>query len=245
MKSQTPLLAASTLGTTCQGQSNRRAGREWWASGKKPPGYLAQTAQQDGYAGRLLFTIAGEAKWMSAGFHLTGNLRNVKEVRVNELFWVCLVMSVFFPPLTLNMTFTFEKFSEMFAKSIFLVVTAAYFNTVSGSLGSNCLLLKVILSVKLWHTNNDWFIAEPRGKESASIEMHHPWVTKSPLLKMWHWSLFLYRCCIHSSALGRLLQPRIPLPPCHPLIPLHTSINRRLQSAQSHIVLNAAVVQLQ
>jgi len=44
------------------------------------------TAQQDGYAGCLLFTIASEAKWMLAGFHLTGNLRNVREVRVNELF---------------------------------------------------------------------------------------------------------------------------------------------------------------
>lgn len=45
-----------------------------------------QTAQQDGYTGRLLFTIAGEAKWMLAEFHLTGNLRNVREVRVDELF---------------------------------------------------------------------------------------------------------------------------------------------------------------
>lgn len=40
---------------------------------------------------------------------------------------------------------------------------------------------------------------------------------------------------------------RLPpsLLPSHSLIPLHTSINRALQSAQSHTVLNAAVVQLQ
>lgn len=39
---------------------------------------LLKHARQDGYARRLLFTIAGEAKWMPAGFHLAGNLRNVR-----------------------------------------------------------------------------------------------------------------------------------------------------------------------
>ena len=96
MKPRLPPRLHPPLSTTCQGRSNRRAGWEWWARSEKPPGWLAHAAQQDGYAGCLLLTIAGEAKWMSAGFHLTGNLRNVREVTVNELFWICLVIS-FFP----------------------------------------------------------------------------------------------------------------------------------------------------
>lgn len=67
------------------------------------------------------------------------------------------------------------------------------------------------------------------------------------------------RCDICLSFIVHMLHPQFclwslcwPLPPTpnllrslHPLIPLHTSINRALQSARSHTVLNAAVVQLQ
>lgn len=60
---------------------------------KKPPGFLAETTQRDGYTGRLLFTIASEAKWMSAGFHLTGNLRNVS----GKNYFLSLRPNMFFP----------------------------------------------------------------------------------------------------------------------------------------------------
>lgn len=119
-----PLLTPSTPSSTRPGQSNRRAGSAWWARSEKPPGCLARTAQQDGYAGRLLFTIAGEAKWMSAGFHLTGNLRNVREVTVNELFWICLVMS-FFPLSDQRCFFLLEECGGMTKMSVY--VTVAYF----------------------------------------------------------------------------------------------------------------------
>lgn len=58
---------------------------------------------------------------------------------------------------------------------------------------------------------------------------------------------FLYADCFHSSAPGRSRPSGVSssLLPSHSLIPLHTSINRALQSAQSRAVLNTAVVQLQ
>lgn len=77
----------------------------------------------------------------------------------------------------------------------------------------------------------------------------------SALPKMWHLPLFY--CTQAVFTVPPLVV--LPIPPSHPaflrlppsllpsysLIPLHTSINRALQSAQSHTVLNAAVVQLQ
>ncbi len=44
MKCPTPFLTPSTPSTTCQEQSNRRAGWEWWAWSEKPPGRLTRTA---------------------------------------------------------------------------------------------------------------------------------------------------------------------------------------------------------
>lgn len=81
---------------------------------------------------------------------------------------------------------------------------------------------------------------------------HHPRLSDLASPKMWHLPPFLlYTCCIHNSASGPL-PPGIasslsllPVSPSHILIPLHTSINRALQSAENHTVLNAAVVQLQ
>lgn len=61
---------------------HRLSGTEQQGSGMRVMGKhldaLLRHTQQDGYARRLLFTIAGEAKWMPAGFHLAGNLRNVR-----------------------------------------------------------------------------------------------------------------------------------------------------------------------
>lgn len=76
------------------------------------------------------------------------------------------------------------------------------------------------------------------------------------LPNMWYLPLFIVHKLFSQFCLW-LLCPSLPpiqhlffslppsLLPSHSLIPLHTSINRALQSAQSHTVLNAAVVQLQ
>lgn len=60
-------------------------------------------------------------------------------------------------------------------------------------------------------------------------------------------SFFRYAGCFHSPAPGYSRPSSIssPLLHSHSLIPLHTSINRALQSAHSHTVLNTAFVQLQ
>lgn len=72
--------------------------------------------------------------------------------------------------------------------------------------------------------------------------------------KMWHLPLFIVHMMHPQFCLSSLppiqhlllsLLPSSPVSLSHTLIPLHTSINRALQSAQSHTVLNAAVVQLQ
>lgn len=73
--------------TTCQGWSNRRAGGENDGRGVRNhlDALLKRHNKMDMQVA-CFSTISGEAKWMSAGIHLTGNLRNVTEVTVNELF---------------------------------------------------------------------------------------------------------------------------------------------------------------
>lgn len=127
----------------------------------------------------------------------------------------------------------------------------------------SCLSFKVIylagLRGPLYSHHSDTHVTANTAwsqKHAKTINIYrkagnHPRVSNLALPKMWHLPLFY---CTHAAS---TILPLVALPippshaasppllPSHPLIPLHTSINRALQSAQSHTVLNAAVVQLQ
>lgn len=237
MKSLTPLLAVSNLSTTCQGQSNRRAKREWWASSEKPPGSLTQTAQQDGYAGRLLFTIAGEAKWMSAGFHLTGNLRNVREVTVNELFWICLVISFF--PFQTKYVFSCWSNAVEWLKWVFtwlklILALSALVSSFSGIERTgwtfSCSSLKVVYFSAVAGTRyiktHMQLLTVLELTRMKTINMyrkagHHPRVSSLASPKMWHLPLFIVHMLHPQFRLWSLIPTqRLPslssLPPTNP-----------------------------
>lgn len=79
--------------------SNGRAGSEWWAKSGKPPECYAQTAQQDGYAGRCVLQLPVKQNGCQQDSTWQEIYEMSEKSRWMNCFWICLVKVIFFHPL--------------------------------------------------------------------------------------------------------------------------------------------------